>query len=146
MIYCSKHRLPENHNCPFDLRKKGKYPKSIDKPLYQDALEFMSKELTVAKIYEFVTTKQMSKSEAIELLEYFIENSDNSEIRTVSIQAFKVLDLKSDRAFHVLESCLLSDEDLDVKKATANVLACNFSEKSKSILNWFKKYNKIINK
>ena len=40
-----------------------------------DALEFMGKELTVAKIYDYVTTNQMSKMEANDLLNYFIESS-----------------------------------------------------------------------
>ena len=52
MVFCNKHRLPENHDCPFDLRKKGQ---DVNLPenrqlLYQDALEYMSNELTVAKI------------------------------------------------------------------------------------------------
>jgi len=144
MIFCNKHRLPENHNCPFDLIKKAKFLNSLDKPhlLYQDALEYMSKELTVAKIYDYVTTKSMTKSEAIELLNYFIENSDNSEIRKVSVLAFKILELKNDKAFDVLESCLLSDEDPDVKKTAAKVIAQNFPKKSKALLKWISTHDK----
>ena len=144
MIFCNKHRLPENHKCPFDLRKKTKFFNSLDKPhlLYQDALDYMSKELTVAKIYDYVTTKSMTKSEAIELLNYFIENSDNSEIRKVSILAFKILELKSDRAFSVLESCLLSDENPEVKKTAVKIIAQNFPKKSKNLLNWINRHKK----
>ncbi len=144
MIFCNKHRLPENHNCPFDLRKKTKYLNSSDKShlLYQDALEYMSNELTVAKIYDYVTTKSMTKSEAIELLNYFIENSDNCEIRKVSILAFEVLELRSDNAYHVLESCLLSDEDPDVKNTAAKVIAQNFPKKSETLLRWISTHDK----
>ncbi len=110
--------------------------------LYQDALDYMSKELTVAKIYDYVTTKSMTKSEAIELLNYFIENSDNSEIRKVSILAFKILELKSDRAFSVLESCLLSDENPEVKKTAVKIIAQNFPKKSKNLLNWINRHKK----
>jgi len=145
MVFCNKHRLPENHKCPFDLRKKEMYINSLEEThlLYQDALEFMSGELTVAKIYNYVTTKLMAKSEAIELLKYFIENSDNSEIRKISILAFKVLELKSDKVFDILESCLLSDEDSDVKKTAAKIIAYNFPKKSENILNWLSKQDKF---
>ncbi|UCD01856.1 MAG: hypothetical protein JSV23_02220 [Promethearchaeota archaeon] len=146
MIFCNKHRLPENHNCPFDLRRKIKDINSLDKAylLYQDALEYVSKELTVAKIYDYVTTKSMTKSEAIELLNYFIENSDSNEIRKISILAFKVLELKNDKAFNVLESCLLSEDDPDVKKTAAEVIAQNFPKKSKPLLKWINTHDKKI--
>ena len=144
MIFCNKHRLPENHKCPFDLRKKGKYLNSLDENhlLYQDALDFIGKELTVGRIYDFVTTKQMSRSKAIDLLAYFLENSDNSEIRKISIRAFEVLEIKSDKAFQVLESCLLSDEDPEVKKAAYKIIAENFPRKSKNLLDWVNKHDK----
>ena len=73
MQFCKKHRLPENHDCPFDLKQK--LTKDSMDLLNQDALEFMGKELTVAKIYDYVTTNQMSKMEANDLLNYFIESS-----------------------------------------------------------------------
>ena len=143
MVFCNKHRLPENHNCPFDLRKKDIDYNLLDEThlLYQDALEYMSGELTVAKIYDYVTTNSITKSEAIELLNYFIENSENSEIRKVSILAFKILNLKSDRAYNILESCLLSDEDPEVKKTTKNVILYNFPKKSRDLLIWVRKHD-----
>ncbi|MFX1385535.1 MAG: AN1-type zinc finger domain-containing protein [Promethearchaeota archaeon] len=144
MIFCNKHRLPENHLCPFDLRKKKSNISSLEEThlLYQDALDFMSGELTVAKIYNYVTTKSMPKSEAIDLLNYFIENSDDCEIRKISILAFKVLELKDDKTFEILENCLLSDEDSEVKKNAAEIIAYIFPRKSKDLLNWFNKQNK----
>ena len=143
MVFCNKHRLPENHNCPFDLRKKDIDYNLLDEThlLYQDALEYMSGELTVAKIYDYVTTKSMTTPEAIELLNYFIENSENSEIRKVSILAFKILNIKSDRAYSILESCLLSDEDPEVKKTAKNVILYNFPKKSRDLLIWIRKHD-----
>ncbi|MCK4779345.1 MAG: hypothetical protein KAT57_04120, partial [Candidatus Lokiarchaeota archaeon] len=112
--------------------------------LYQDALEYMSNELTVAKIYDYVTSKSMTKTEAIELLNYFIENSENSEIRKVSILAFKILNLKSDRAYSILESCLLSDEDPEVKKTVKKIISTNFPRKSRDLLNWISRHDKNL--
>ena len=142
MIFCTKHRLPENHNCPFDLRKKDKYCNSLNKTLYQDALDFMSKDLTVAKIYDYVTTSQMTKLEAVELLSYFLEKINKKEIRKVSILAFKVLNLKNNKAYDVLESCVLSDENSETKKTAMEVITYIFPKRSRNLLNWIKKNKK----
>jgi len=142
MIFCNKHRLPENHDCPFDLRKKDKHYDSLDKTLYQDALDFMSKDLTVAEIYDYVTTSQMTKSEAIELLDYILEKSNEKEIRKVSILAFKVLNLTNDKAYDVLESCILSDENSEVKKTAMDVIKYIFPKRSRNLLNWINKNKK----
>ncbi len=146
MIFCNKHRLPENHDCPFDLRKKDKLYDSLDKALYQDALDFMSKDLTVAKIYDYVTTSKMTKLEAIELLSYFLEKSDKKEIRKVSILAFKVLNLKNDKVYDVLESCVLSDENSEVNKTALEVIRDIFPKKSRNLLNWINENKKDLEK
>ena len=141
MVFCNKHRLPENHNCPFDLRSRNFSFESLEHPLYQDALEYMNKELTVARIYDYVTTKNMTKLEAVELLAYFLENSDNSELRKVAILAFKVLELKDNKAFKILENFLLSEDDPNIRKITMEILAQIFPKKSKELLDWIKKKN-----
>jgi hypothetical protein len=139
MNYCSKHRLPENHNCPFDLIKKDKDLTILDNLIYQDALEFINKEITVAKIYEYVTTSQMTKTEAVELLAYFLENNDDPKVRLVSILAFQELNLRGNKVFKVIESSILSDEDLEVKKTAIKILKRIFPKRSKSLLDWIDK-------
>ena len=138
MIFCSKHRIPENHECPFDLRKSSEFEESLNSLniLYQDALDFINKDLTVAKIYEYVTTQQMNNLEATELLNYFIENSDDINIRRISLLAFKVLELKNDDVFNTLENCILTDDNPIVKKTAIEVIKHIFPKKSKSILEW----------
>lgn len=144
MLFCNKHRLPENHYCPFDLRTKNYDFNTLEHPLYQDALEYMNKDLTVARIYDYVTTKKMTKSEAMELLAYFFENSDNVEFRKITVMAFKILELKDDEAFKTLESFLLSEEDPSIKKVIAECIALNFPKKSRELLNWIKKKDNDI--
>jgi len=138
MLFCSKHRLPENHECPFDLRKSSEIEDSFRKLdlLYQDALDFMNKDLTVAKIYEYVTTRKMNNLEATELLTYFIENSEDIDTRRISILAFKVLELRNDYVFNALESCIISDDSLVVKKTAKEVLRFLFPKKSDNVLKW----------
>ena len=113
MLFCRNHRLPENHDCPFDLIHKSIISKnSKSKLIYRDALEFISKDLDVAKIYDYVTSKKLSKSKAIELLNFLIENNKDIDVIKNSILAFEVLDLKNEEVFHILENCLLSNENL----------------------------------
>ncbi|KKL70939.1 hypothetical protein LCGC14_2099900 [marine sediment metagenome] len=140
MRFCKNHRLPENHGCSFDLKLNS----SLNgfNILYQDALDFMGKELTVAKIYDYVTTKQITKIEATNLLTYFIENSEDSEIRKISILAFKVLELKSETAFNSLESCIISEEDPKIRKIATEIITCLFPKKSKALLDWISKNRK----
>ncbi|MFX1567402.1 MAG: AN1-type zinc finger domain-containing protein [Promethearchaeota archaeon] len=142
MVFCNKHRLPENHACPFDLRSKDFILESLKDPLYQDALDYMNKELTVAKIYDYVTDKQMTKSEAIDLLTYFLEVSDNVEIKKTAVMAFKVLELKDKKAFKALETYLLSEEDSNIKKVIAKIMVQIFPKKSRELLNWIKMHEK----
>lgn len=139
MNFCTKHRIPENHECPFDLRSKNRSLNSLNKALYIDALDFMNKDLTVAKVYDYVTTNQMSKSEAVEMLNYFLENNDNEEVRKISILAFKVLELRSDKVYTILENCVLSDEAPNIVNTAKEILSYLFPKKSKELMNWINK-------
>ena len=141
MMFCKDHRLPENHVCPFDL---GGREANTSIPIkYQDALEFVGKELTVGKIYDYTTSNKMSKAEAIDLLTYFIENSDDDEIRKVSILAFKVLELTSEKAYEILESNLLVEENTDIKEIMMKILSNNFPSRSKKLIKWINEQEKL---
>lgn len=143
MLFCKKHRLPENHDCPFDLMQKNYFEKSVRISLiYQDALKFINKDLTVAKIYEYVSSKKLKKDEATDLLNYIIQNNDDIEIRKNSILAFEVLELNNDKTFEILENCLISNNNSLIRDAAARVLRNNFPKKSKNLLEWVKEHNK----
>jgi len=145
MLFCKNHRLPENHDCPFDLIQKLKIDNNSKSDLiYRDALEFMNKDLDVAKVYDYVTTKKLNKNEATDLLNFFIENSDHIEIRKNSLLAFELLDLKNEEAFHILQNCLLSDENPTIRNTAAKVLTLNFPEKSKNLLKWAREHDKDL--
>ena len=133
MIFCSKHRIPENHDCSFELRAKSKNTSKKQRLLYEDALEFSQKDLTVAKIYDLRSEKKMTKEQAIDLLKSLIERSDDIEVRSNSIVAFQLLELKNDKVFEILENCLLSDENSNVKEVAKRVLISIFPKKSNKI-------------
>lgn len=142
MVFCSIHRLPENHDCPFDLKGKSMKKDSLEhsEVFYQDALDFLDKDLSVAKIYEYVTTKKINQIEATELLTHFLEVSEEIEVRINSIMAFKVLNLKNNNVFNILESCILSDVNPEIKKAALKVIKELFPKKSKDITHWIKNH------
>ncbi|MFX1337606.1 MAG: AN1-type zinc finger domain-containing protein [Promethearchaeota archaeon] len=143
MTFCIKHRLPENHNCPFDLRsKEGISDKNYI--LYQDAFELMNNELTVDKIFYYVQSKQLNKNQATDLLGSFLENSNKVEVRKICLMAIKLLELKNDIIYQILENCLFSDEDIEVKRVAARVLASNFPIRSKDALKWAYEHDKNL--
>ncbi|MFX0040865.1 MAG: hypothetical protein ACFFAB_16115, partial [Candidatus Heimdallarchaeota archaeon] len=69
-----------------------------------------------------------------------------NEIRKVSILAFKVLNLKNDKVYDVLENCILSDENSEVKKTAMDVIKYNFPKRSRNLLNWINKNKKDLEK
>jgi hypothetical protein len=128
MIFCSNHRLPENHKCSFDLKD------SHEKILYQDALEFMNKNLTVSLIYEQLTKKELNKFEAIKLLDSIIEVSESSEESIAALYAFKVLNIRDEEVYHILENIIISDEDHEMKKIAEEVTKSLFPKEYKKLL------------
>ncbi|MHA2325932.1 MAG: hypothetical protein ACXACB_11060, partial [Promethearchaeota archaeon] len=79
--------------------------------------------------------------EAIELLNFILENSENTEIRNVAILAFKVLELRDDKTFTTLEGIILSDDDLNVKNTAKEVIQQIFPKKSKDLIRWVNTHN-----
>ncbi len=143
MSFCKSHRLPENHDCPFDIMSKDG---NVDKNyiLYQDAFELMNNDLTIDKIFYYVQSKQLNKKEATHLLNSFLENSNEVEVRKICLMAIKLLELKTDKAYIILENCLFSDEDPEVRRVAARVLASNFPKKSKDALKWAYEHDKSL--
>lgn len=128
MTFCSVHRLPENHKCPFDLKDVHK------KIYYQDALDFMNEKLTVAIIFEQLTKKELNKFETIKLLDGIIEVSESPEERIAALNAFKVLNIKNEEVYHILENCIFSDESYEIKHQAEEVTKNLFPKEYKKLL------------
>ncbi len=137
--FCSEHRLPENHSCSFVLVSD-----SLEDLLYEDTIEFMEKDLTVADIYHYFTIKEFTAEKTIDLLKFFLENNENIENKVNCIHALKLLNLKNDTIFTILEECVISDKSSEVKNAAIKVLKELFPEKSKNLLKWFNNSGKKI--
>jgi len=117
----------------------------LNEVIYKDALEFMDQKLTVAKIYEYVTKKELNKAEAIKFLNYFIEKSEKVDDRINSLRAFELLNLNNKETYGILENCLLSDENPEVRKTAVKVLIKIFPTKSKKLLKWVNNHENQLN-
>ncbi|MBD3196857.1 MAG: hypothetical protein GF317_17510 [Candidatus Lokiarchaeota archaeon] len=131
MVFCNLHRLPENHNCEFNFNFQ-----QTENLLYQDALDFMEKDMEVSDIYHYFTTKEYSEKQVFQLLTFFLENSDDIEVRVNCIHALKLLDLDKDTTFLILESTIISDTSQKVKEIAISLAQDLYPNKSKNLIDW----------
>ena len=96
----------------------------------------MKESLTPEKIQKDVSTGDLGKENAVELLLSLIEGSDNIQIRVESINALEKINLQSERIFKILENYLISDENAVVRASVAKYIINNFSEDGLSALKW----------
>jgi hypothetical protein len=104
----------------------------------------MEKDLTVADIYHYFTIKEFTAEKTIDLLKFFLENNENIENKVNCIHALKLLNLKNDAIFTILEELAISERNSEVKGAAIKVLKEVFPEKSKNLLKWFNYSGKKI--
>jgi len=91
-----------------------------------------SSTLTPEKICADVESNNMNKKAATDLFITMIESSDtNSRIK--SIEAFSKFSLMSDKAFKIIENCLVSDENALIRNAAAKVMFYNFPKRKNFI-------------
>ena len=100
----------------------------------------MKESLTPEKIQRDVSTGDLGKENAAELLISLIEGSDNIQIRVESIKALEKINLQSEKIFKILENYLISDENVVVRALVAEFIINNFPEHGQSALTWVIKY------
>ena len=101
MLYCLKHRLPENHKCIFMPSRKERKG-LISRRLYQKGTDQLSEVLTPEEIYIGAKNKIINKSDAIEFLIAMIELNNDIQIRVESIAVLNKISLKNKRVFKIL--------------------------------------------
>ena len=137
MLYCLKHRLPENHKCIFmPSRKERKGLISRKTQLYQKGTDQLSEILTPEEIYIGAKNKIINKSDAIEFLIAIIELSDDIQTRVESIAVLDKLSLKNIRVFKILESILVSDQNIEVKNAVIKTILNLFPKDGVNLIEW----------
>ena len=137
--FCISHRLPENHDCMFDLVSKP-----LDTFRYHDTIEFIKKDMSVADIYHFFTIKEFSIEKTIELLQFLLQKSDDFKTRMNSILALKLLNLKHDKIFSLLEECIITEKNEKVRNTAIKVIKELYPKKSKNVVKWFSRDSKYM--
>ena len=102
----------------------------------------MEKSLSSEKICEDLENNLLSKAFAIELLFSLIESSEDPDIRSRSIDAFKRIERKDDKIFEFIENYLLSDENPRVRSAAAKLIEHSFLLEGVESLRWTIQHDK----
>ena len=102
----------------------------------------MEKSLSSEKICEDLENNLFSKAFAIELLFSLIESSEDPDIRSRSIDAFKRIERKDDKIFEFIENYLLSDENPRVRSAAAKLIEHSFLGEGVESLRWTIQHDK----
>ena len=96
----------------------------------------MKESLTPEKIQKDLSTGDLVRENAVELLISLIEGSDNIEIRVESIKTLENLNVQSEKIFKILENYLISDENAIVRASVAKYIIHNYLEDGLSALRW----------
>jgi len=96
----------------------------------------MKESLTPEKIQKDLSTGDLVRENAVELLISLIEGSDNIEIRVESIKTLENLNVQSEKIFKILENYLISDENAIVRASVAKYIIYNYLEDGLSALRW----------
>ncbi|MFX0176049.1 MAG: hypothetical protein ACFE85_07450 [Candidatus Hodarchaeota archaeon] len=96
----------------------------------------MIKRVSPEKIYTDVLKEKLTTEAAVDLLISLIEISEAFNVRAKSIEVIRLLKIKINKIFLVLENCLVSDENSLVRCASIITLVNNFPNKSMLPLKW----------
>ena len=99
-------------------------------------MAYINSRFTPKELDELIFKKDMSKSEAMNVLFSLIEGSNSGEIRANYINIFEKLSLKNKKVFDFIEHLLVSDESHVVRATAAEVIIKLFPEDSVAPLKW----------
>ena len=99
-------------------------------------MAYIGKNITAKELEELVLEKNMSKSEAVNVLSSLIEGSNSGEIRAKYLRMFEKLSLSNKGVFTFIEHLLISDESHIVRATAAEVIINLFPEDGVVPLKW----------
>jgi len=105
----------------------------------------MRLKLILKKIISNVITRNLSKTDATELLISLLEKSENTNDRVACINSLVKLNIKTEKIYKILEYSLISDHNPEVREAAIKGIVDNFSEEStKNLYEWVLKNENSI--
>lgn len=96
----------------------------------------MKDTLNPNSIYQKTIKNEITKFEAIEFLISIIEKSDDTSLRLESLNVLNKLDVKNQAIFKIIENCLISDENEDIRIISAGIIFSNYLEMGLNSLEW----------
>ncbi|MFX1588979.1 MAG: hypothetical protein ACFFC1_12545, partial [Promethearchaeota archaeon] len=96
----------------------------------------MEDKLNPRAIYENYLGSNITKTELINLLSSYIENSHDLNLRRESLNILNIFQEKSKEIFNILETVLISDENEELRVLAMESLIKNYFEESVESLKW----------
>ncbi|MFX0174938.1 MAG: leucine-rich repeat domain-containing protein [Candidatus Hodarchaeota archaeon] len=96
----------------------------------------MNSKLLPRNIYQNYIKNNISRAEVITLLGSYIENSHNLDLRLESLNFLNKLEEKTKSIFKILETCLISDENEELRVIAMEALFRNYQNESFESLKW----------
>lgn len=96
----------------------------------------MSSPLTPEKIFDAFVKGNLNKSEALEKVSALLEIADDANVRSRCVEILGKLGVKTEKAFNILENCLVSDDNPLVRSQAAKVILSQFYDYDLKPLQW----------
>ena len=87
-------------------------------------------------IYQKILKNEINKLEGIEYLISIIEKSENSNARIESFEFLHNLRISDKKIFNILENCIISDENDEIRIICAKIILENYLESGLKCLEW----------
>jgi len=98
--------------------------------------------LKPAKIFNDIKKERINLKEGIQLLLTFIENNHNNDLRLSGLKYLRLLNIKNESIFSLLESLLISDTHEKIRSFCAEFIGQKYVERALSPISWALKYEK----
>ncbi|MHA1641565.1 MAG: AN1-type zinc finger domain-containing protein [Promethearchaeota archaeon] len=139
MLFCTLHRIPENHSCEYDLRKKEESTRKLNLRIKYLKTNFLEDvKISITRVIDLLEENSISETLAIDLLEHFLIESQDIEDKINIIIGFGLLNSKNHRIYDILENFFLDEKNHQVKRVIMKVLDNLFPEKVKTLKDWIK--------
>ncbi len=136
MSFCRKHRLPVNHDCIFRPSRKNILLTKKTRQLYREGTNQANEILMPEEIFIGVKNKIISKTDALKYLTTSIEHSKDSQVRVECLEILNQLNLKDKNLFKILESILVSDENIELRNAAVKTILKFYPKEGYNVIEW----------
>ena len=96
----------------------------------------MKDALNPQNIYDKILQNEIKATEGIRYLISIVERSDKPSARLESLEILYKLKAHNDNIFKILENCIISDENEEIRIISAKILLELYGQEGKECLKW----------